>query len=479
MPISKVLALKRQVERARGKKKKKFENTFKPHPKQLMFLKTKAQVAIYGGAAGSGKSATLLEDASAYIDDSNYAAVLFRRTFPEINNEGGLWDESQQWYPLKGATPHQTRLEWVFPSGSSVRFSHLQHEKDINKWQGAQLPYIGFDELTHFTKTQFFYLLTRLRTIHNFPLRLRATCNPDADSWVAQLVDWYIGPDGYPDPDRTGVIRYFIVLEDIIIWGDTKKELKAKYPGCMPKSFTFIGATIQDNPTLLKADPGYIANLLAQNTVDRDRLLYGNWHVKKAESMLFDITAVDECAIGQFAYPVTNRRYLWGIDPNYGGADSFVAQAWDISSKPFKLCYEYRQNNTPVTTSIKALIPFIRRYPPLIVGIEVNSGGKVVAENLSEKMPDVRIQGILSTKSSKIINTDRIKLLIEDRELRYPSNWAGISELKMFAKDTRKAVSGHDDCVMAMAAAFACTDLVHTRDPMPPKVGFQFEHPKF
>lgn len=478
MTLAKVMALKRMAETARNKRQK-FEEFPPPHPKQAQALRSKAEVLIFGGGAGPGKTAWLLWDAAKHIDNGRYSAVILRRTYPEICNEGGLWDESQRWYPVKGATAHQTRLEWTFPSGATIRFSHLQHEKNVNNWQGAQLPYVGFDEVTHFTKKQFFYLLSRLRSPHGFSPKMRATCNPDADSWVAELVAWWIAPDGFPDPNKSGVIRYFIVLDDIIIWGDTLEDLVKKYPGSRPKSFTFIGATIQDNPSLLKADPGYVANLQAQNSVDRDRLLHGNWHVKKEESMLFNVEAVDDCAIGTYARPVHNRRYLWGIDPNYGGSDSFTAQAWDVSSVPYKLAYEYRKNKTPVSTSIRSLIPFIRRYPPLIIGIEINSGGKVIAENIAEKMPDIRIQGVLSTASSKIINTDRIALYVEERTVEFPKTWAGCGEMKKFSKDTRRAVAEHDDTIMAMASAFACLDLVHTRDAIAPTVGEQFSHPNF
>jgi len=478
MPLAKALQLRKMAEIARGKRQK-FVDFPPPHPKQALALKSKAEVLLFGGGAGPGKTTWLLWDAAKHIDNGIYSAVILRRTYPEICNEGGLWDESQRWYPLKGATAHQTRLEWTFPSGSTIRFSHLQHEKNVNNWQGAQLPYVGFDEVTHFTKKQFFYLLSRLRSPHGFEPKMRATCNPDADSWVAELVDWWIGADGYADPQKAGKIRFFIVIDDIILWGETKQELELKYPGCLPKSFTFIGATVEDNPTLMKADPGYLANLQAQNSVDRDRLLYGNWHVKKAESMLFDVESVDACAIGSYALPVHNRRYLWGIDPNYGGDDYFTAQAWDISTVPYKLAYEYRKNKTPVSTSIRALIPFIRRYSPLIIGVEINSGGKVIAENLAEKMPDIRIQGILSTKSSKIINTDRLKLFVEESAINYPKTWEGVEEFKKFSKDDRRAVSGHDDTIMAAASAFACLDLVHTRDPIAPSVGVQFAHPTF
>jgi hypothetical protein len=481
--LAKAMALKKQAEANRSKRQKILPFP-PPHPKQLMMLMSAADVIVFGGGAGPGKSTALIWAAAKLTKYGKYSGVILRRTYPEIMNEGGLWDESMRWYPMRGAKAHQTRLEWMFPSGATVRFSHLQHEKDLEDWQGAQLPFIGFDEVTHFTKKQFFYLLSRLRSPHGFKPKMIATCNPDADSWVAELVDWWIGKDGYPDPNKIGVIRYFIVKDDIVRWGDTAEELKEKYPNsgnweCLPKSFTFIGATIADNPSLLAADPGYVANLQAQDSINRDRLLHGNWHVKKAEAMLFNSEKVDECAVGSFALPVHGRRYLWGIDPNYGGDDFFVAQAWDVSSVPHKLVYEYRKSNTPVTTTIRALAPYFKRYPELIVGIESNSGGTVVAENIQEKLPGLNIQKVLSTKSSKVINTDRLALMVEEGSIEFPPNWAGISEMKKFSKEERRAISEHDDTIMAMAAAFACIDLVHNKDIVDGKVGRPFQHPTY
>lgn len=264
-----------------------------PHPgPQTQFYNSTADIVLFGGAAGSGKSLLSLLDAAkpSLLKIPGYAAVFMRRTYPMIRNEGGLWDESSKWYPSTGAIAIESRLEWRFGTGATVRFAHLQHEKNVFDWQGAQIPRLYFDELTHFTKKQFFYLLSRCRTTIGIKPQVRATCNPDADSWVAQLVDWWIDEEGYPIPERSGVVRWFVNLNDQLHWGNSEEELRSRFPQSLPKSFTFIPAKIQDNPTLLEKDPGYLANLQAQHPVDMARLLLGNWKIKFEAGKVFNRT---------------------------------------------------------------------------------------------------------------------------------------------------------------------------------------------
>lgn len=153
---------------------------------------------------------------------------------------------------------------------------------------------IGFDELTHFTKHQFFYMLSRNRTDSGVAPYVRATCNPDADSWVADFIKWWIEPGtGYPIPERSGVIRYMIRVNDEIIWGDSVEELAQQgYDPADVKSVTFIASTLQDNKILMEIDPGYLANLKALPTVERERLLFGNWKIKAAAGLYFRRTQV-------------------------------------------------------------------------------------------------------------------------------------------------------------------------------------------
>ena len=151
----------------------------------------------------------------------------------------------------------------------------MQHDKDRLSWQGSQIPLIGFDELTLFTRTQFFYMLSRNRSTCGVKPYMRGTCNPDADSWVK----WFIAPwihEDWPEEDRaaSGEIRYFVREGDEIRWlapGETHEDMM---------SVTFIEADLDDNPALEEKDPDYRKRLKALPLVERERLLNKNWRIR-------------------------------------------------------------------------------------------------------------------------------------------------------------------------------------------------------
>jgi len=136
-----------------------------------------------------------------WIHVSGFGAVIFRRTTTQVRAEGGLWDESQELYSRLNGTPREQQLEWRFSSGAAVSFAHMEWERNRYDWQGSQICLIGFDELTHFSRTQFFYMLSRNRSTCGVKPCIMATTNPDADSWVAEFIEWWIDQEtGYPIP---------------------------------------------------------------------------------------------------------------------------------------------------------------------------------------------------------------------------------------------------------------------------------------
>ena len=297
--------------------------------KQEAFLSSPADIVIYGGSAGGGKTWGLVIEPLRHKDNADFRAVLFRRTSPQIHNPGGLQDEAQRWYPLFGGRhtrPH-SGITWTFPSGAVVRFAHLQHEDTKFDWQGSQITLLGFDELTHFSAAQFFYLLSRNRSTCGIRPYVRATTNPDAGSWVADFIAWWIDPEtGYAIEDRSGVIRWFIRVDGQIVWADTPEDLHAEYPGQEPKSATFIPARLEDNRILMDGDPGYKANLMALQLVERERLLGGNWKIMPSGGKVFNkawfsvVAAGDvpdggvECRFWDLA---ATEKKLKGDDPDY------------------------------------------------------------------------------------------------------------------------------------------------------------------
>lgn len=281
------------------KRSKLARQTIRPQPgPQEQFLASVADIVFYGGAAGGGKSFGLLMEPLRHVTtNSEFYTVIFRRNTIQIRNPGGLWDEAMKLYPWAGGRPINHVLEWRWSQGGKIRMAHLEHENSVLDWQGAQITLIMFDELTHFTESQFFYMLSRNRSMCGVRPYIRGTTNPDADSWVARFIAWWINEDGSPVEERSGVVRWFIRLSDTILWADSAEELIRDYgPEVRPKSFTFIRARLEDNPALLKADPGYRANLMALSRVERERLLGGNWKVRPSAGMYFkrhEITLVD------------------------------------------------------------------------------------------------------------------------------------------------------------------------------------------
>src|SRR5713101_5788502 len=194
---------------------------------QTGFLQSEADICIYGGAAGGGKTVGLILEPLRHVGRvANFAAVFFRRTTPQITNPGALWDESLNFYPRLGGTPHLGVHEWRWRCGGKIKFSHLQLATSVYDWQGAQITLICFDELTHFTAHQFFYLTSRNRSTCGVRPYIRATCNPDADSWVAEFLAWWIDPEtGLPIPERAGVLRYYVRIAGRIAWADRPEDL--------------------------------------------------------------------------------------------------------------------------------------------------------------------------------------------------------------------------------------------------------------
>lgn len=276
---------------------------------QEMALASPADILIYGGAAGGGKTWALLLECVRHIGNPNFHAVIFRRTYSQITNAGGLWDETEKLYPLLGGVARQSDMSWTFPSGATVSFSHLQHEQSKYQYQGAQIPLLCFDELTHFSQSQFTYLLSRNRSLCGVRPYVRATTNPDADSWVKSFVAPWVDDEHAEYPYPAGKLRYFTQEGGKVIWVDEDWRDADGQPG---KSLTFIPASVYDNKILLATNPEYVANLRALDYVDQLRLLGGDWKVRPEAGKVF------------------NRGWFEIVDaaPNIGK----VARFWDLAA---------------------------------------------------------------------------------------------------------------------------------------------------
>lgn len=280
--------------------------TAQPGP-QTEFLSCNADICIYGGEAGGGKSYGIILDPLHFYDNGEVEALILRRTTPQIKQSGGLWVKSLPLYKSLGAVANLSELKYTFPSGMCIKMQGLEYDSSAIDQDGSQIAVLYFDELRHFSEFQFYYMISRVRSTSGILPYIRATTNPEPAGWLRELVDWWIGEDGYAISERSGVIRYFVRINDSMFWNDDKELLIEeminkghKESDILPRSFTFIHASLSDNPALIKEDPNYRANILMQNKIECERLL-GNWNARGKAGDYFQREMFEE--IEEFELP--------------------------------------------------------------------------------------------------------------------------------------------------------------------------------
>jgi len=250
----------------------------KPTQKQAQFLVDPRKEVLFGGAAGGGKSDAALMAASQYVNYPDYNVLILRRTYPQLTQAGCLVPRSLEWWHDTEAKYNQQTHTWTFPSGATVAFGSLQHEKNKYDYQSGEYSLIIFEELTQFTKSQYLYLRSRLRRNIDvpFPVRIRATSNPGGvgHKWVKN--------------------RFFV----------------ESAPGR-----GFIQSLLDDNP-YLNADE-YRATLQDLTDIEKAQLLYGDWAISPDNATVFNnielrtITDEEIAAMSWFYNGVD-----WGFDPD-------------------------------------------------------------------------------------------------------------------------------------------------------------------
>jgi len=268
----------------------------KPQPKQEQFLSSPYDLVFYGGSAGGGKTWALLLDPVRHIKNPGWRGGLFRQSYAEMDKPGSVWDESMDFYPQLGSRALGGKYRHIFPSGAVLDFSYIDSDKTLKTYKGAQYATLYFDQLEELSQYQFLYMLSRNRTTCGIKPYTRATANPQP-GWLADFIDWWIADDGYANLARAGIPRWFVNVSDTIHWASTSEELERKFAHMemppIPKSVTFIPATVFDNPELLAKDPDYLSNLMALPYIERERLLGdrergGNWKIVPAAGLLYN-----------------------------------------------------------------------------------------------------------------------------------------------------------------------------------------------
>ncbi len=276
---------------------------WKPNPgQQQAFLASNAYEALYGGAAGGGKSDALLMGGTRHLDNPEFSGLFLRRTYPEL--ERYAIPRAHQWYTRLGGQYNDSKHVWRFRSGARMYLGHLEHESDVHEYQSAEFQYIAFDELTSFTETQYVYMLSRLRSTAGIPIRIRAGTNPGGvgHDWVQRRwAPWlgmppgeeWNGPKAQPNQKlwyvSTAAGEVWPTEDEaqrqLLAWRSAEPLKRLELP--LPLQRVFFPARVSDNPYIYEKDPAYVARLMGLDLVTRQQLLHGDWIIRPARGLYF------------------------------------------------------------------------------------------------------------------------------------------------------------------------------------------------
>lgn len=248
---------------------------YAPHVKQHAGLALDwVSEILFGGAAGGAKSDFVLMAALQYVDIPGYSAIIFRRTYTDLALPGAIMDRSLLWLQGTDAQWNGNDKQWVFPSGAKLNFAFLANEDQKFRYQSAEFQFVGFDELTQFTETQYLYLFSRLRgpdiedesfqhlppeiqrqreALSRVPLRMRAASNP--------------GGRGHP-------------------WVKARFQLSGKGEAINTPTRIFIPSFLEDNPSLNKE--AYEESLAKLDPFEAAQLRHGDWDARPPGDWFFE-----------------------------------------------------------------------------------------------------------------------------------------------------------------------------------------------
>lgn len=213
------------------------------NPKQKQFCQSRSRYTAYGGARGGGKTHVLLRKAAGgALTYPGIKILIVRREYPEL--EQNIILPMQKLIPPEVGSYNGSMRMMFFCNGSIIKFGHYGAGDD-QEYQGLEFDWIFMEEATQFSESQFRTLGACLRGATKFPRRMYLTCNPGG---IGHL--W--------------VKRLFVDRE-------YREGEKAK-------DYTFIPATVDDNPQLLEASPEYkqMLDLLPEDV--RRAWRYGDWN---------------------------------------------------------------------------------------------------------------------------------------------------------------------------------------------------------
>lgn len=439
--------------------------------KQYQLLTCPADWVLFGGAAGGGKSYGLMLDMLRHVQGPHaqprYRGAMFRRTYPQLSQPRGLLDTTKELFGQCGSQFNHTRSEHLFPSGAKISLLTLENEKKIEGYLGAQFDQLCIDEANQFSQKNVLFLWGRCRSACGIRPTLRMSSNPDNDSWLFPVVQWYLDSSGYPDPSKSGVIRHFRVVDDRFEWFDAP-QVNPQTGRVITNSFTFIPSRLQDNEFLMKSDPEYEQRLLQLSEQERERFLEGCWLASSKTDTEWPRECFFNVVVDDHQWPSIQHQAdavrMFAVDPSKGrstkeGDYSAITCLMQMSAAKGGLKYvDCDMRRRPPGQIIEDLFAFCddSHHPVTsgdLVGIEATAFQELLQEQVykyAAQNPQYRLSQFLrygghlvpiKDMMKKEIRIRRLDTPIRQREFRFlrnPGTLMLLSQLRQFDGQNRK-----------------------------------------
>ena len=393
-----------------------------PTAKQAEFLAFDGLEALYGGAAGGGKSSALLMAALQYVHVPGYAALILRRTYADLSLPGAIMDRAQDWLQGTGASWNGTEKRWTFPSGAVLQFGYCETSRDVYRYQGAEFQFIGIDELTQWPEQPYRYLMSRLRRPEGSttPLRMRSASNPGGigHEWVKRR--FLDGPAA------------------------------------------FVPAALVDNPHVDAVAYREALDMLDSTT--RKQLLDGVW-TRDAGGLVYRY-AEDR----NTATPPALTTHLVGVDYGYTDATAFAVLGWREHDPSVYVVEAYKRTGLTPSDAAEEVHALSRRYSPVRIVGDVGGLGKGYAEEARRRfqLPIEPADKLNKRGYIALLNGDlergRVKV-DPDRCAELVAEWRELP----WTEDHAKEAEGFDNhCSDATLYAWRAASAYHEAPPPAP-----------
>lgn len=440
----------------------------RPHPKQQVFLNLTDREALFGGAAGGGKSDCLLMAALQYVDVPGYSALILRKTYQDLVLPGAIMDRANTWLSQTPAMKRDGGKSWVFPSGARLQFGYLQHENDRLRYQSAEFQFIAFDELTQWpTQASYDYLFSRLRQPSLECIRCHKALVRDV--FQGKMFYRHELPGNQscrvPEPDQKVLNQYRPSKQDgmtifevpLRLRGATNpggpgmEWVKQRFvdPSTRLKDAIFIRSLLQDNPSLNQKT--YRESLEKLSPVDRERLLNGDWDVVESGDVF---NRTDFKPVQHTPNDGTYWCRFWDLAATSGGGDYTVGALCCIrKDNTFHIEHVVRLQGSPnqVENTIRQTAANDGHGVHIRMEQEPGSSGKTVIDHYYRNvLVGYNFAGVPST-GDKITRATALASYVGGGYVTYKiARWNNevLDEFQVFP------LGSHDDCVDAVSGAF-------------------------